>query len=276
MKRLYVGVNIDWSKSFVDENGSFYCGTTQEQKGKAAEIMPYLDLVINTTDFHSIKANEFKMNGGMWPLHNVAEFKRINVEDYGLAKGSTISPEQTELIENAINKTKTGIIVPRHVYFQDGDELSFSPELVEEAFGQRIITPEEFFNGNFTYIIAPKIHFDATTVISNRLLPQKQYSRVPKEEYTIFDLVQEKYGKNRDITYIGTGVVDNICRHYTSTGLRQKYGSRVVNIIGATTELYGIGLGFEDKKQVRDSCERIQKDIGIEHKTLEEIFTELK
>lgn len=276
MKKLYVGVNIDWSKSFVDSNGGFYCGTTEEQKKLAAELMPQLDLVVNTTDFHSIKSKEFKINGGIWPLHNVAEFREIDVTDYGLNDGMTISPEQTDIIDKEIDKSLTGIVVSRHVYFQGGEDLAFSPDLVEKAFGHKIITPEEFMREKFTYLIAPKTHFDATTVVSEFGLPNKRISRVPDQEYTVFDLIQEKYGKNHEIVYIGTGVVDNICRHYTTTGLKQKYGSRVVNLVGATTELYGIGLGFENKQQVRDSCERIQKDIGIEHKTLDEILLELK
>jgi|SRR3989344_3162961 len=275
MKKLYIGVNIDWSKSFVDPNGGFYCGTTDEQKKRAADLMPYLDLVINTTDFHSVKSKEFAKNGGMWPFHNVAEFRRLNVLDLDLKEGTTISPEQTELIEKAINKTKTGIIVPRHVYFQDEDKISFTPGLVEEAFGQKIITPEEFMGEDFTYIIAPKIHFDATTIVGERLIPKSKIPRVPNAEYTVFDLIQERYGKDNEIVYVGTGVVDNICRHYTTTGLKQKYGTRVVNVIGATTELFGIGLGFDERHQTRIACERIQKDIGIEHKTLDEMLIEL-
>lgn len=274
-KKIYVGVNIDWSKSFVDKNGGFYCGTTEEQKTLAARLMPSLDLVVNTTDFHSIKSREFKINGGMWPLHNVAEFRKINVEDYGLTEGTTISPEQTEIIDREIDKRRSGIVVPLHVYFQEGKEISFTPKLVEEALGNRIITPEEFMREDFNYIIAPKMHFDATTVTSERLLPKIKRERLPATEYTIFDLIHEKYNGKREVVYIGTGVVDNICRHYTTTGLRQKYGARVINIIGATTELYGVGLGFEDRQQVRDACERIQRDIGIEHKRLDEMLREL-
>lgn len=273
-EKKYIGVNIDWSKSFVDLNGSFYCGTTNEQKELAARLMPYLDLVVNTTDFHSVKGLEFKANGGMWPYHNVAEYKQINVEGLGLPKGTIISPEQTEVIEKAIYKDKTGIIVPRHVYFQDSDKPSFAPEQVEEAFGYKIITPEDFLKEDYTYIISPKTHFDATTVLSQRSIPKTQIPGVPNEEFTIFDLIQEKY-QGKEIVYIGTGVVDNICRHYTTTGLRQKYGTRVVNIIGATTELFGIGLGFEERHQTRVACERIQKDIGIEHKTLDEMISEI-
>ncbi|MCR4327492.1 MAG: hypothetical protein NUV46_02840 [Nanoarchaeota archaeon] len=275
MEKFYVGVNIDWSKSFVDPNGSFYCGTTGDQKSLVSKLMPHLDLVVNTTDFHSITSKEFSINGGMWPLHNIAEFRDINPLDYNLDKDSTISPEQTQVIENAINKTKTGIVIPRHVYFQGGDEPSFTPDLVERAFQQKIITPEEFMNEDYTYIISPKMHFDATTIISPYFLPKTNIEKIPNEEFTIFDLIDKKYGKSKEIVYIGTGVVDNICRHYTTTGLRQKYGRRVVNIFGATTELYGVGLGFENKNQVRESCERIQKDIGIEHKTLEEMLFEI-
>ena len=56
-KTVYVGVNIDWSKSFVDENGGFYAGTSQAAKELTARLMPYMDIVVNTTDFHSIKSH---------------------------------------------------------------------------------------------------------------------------------------------------------------------------------------------------------------------------
>jgi hypothetical protein len=276
-KTIYVGVNIDWSKSFVDENGGFYAGTSDESKHLTAKLMPYMDLVINTTDFHSIKSLEFAINGGMWPLHNVAEYKAIKPEDYGLKPGTTISPEQTRIIDEAVNKRKTGIVVPRHVYFQDGVYQNITPEMVEDAFGERIITSKDFVEKDFTYIIAPKTHFDATTVVSEYSMPADEIERVPQREYTVFDLIERKFPKSEyEVVYVNTGVVDNICRHYTSTGERQKFGRRVVNIIGATTELYGIGLGFEDKHQVRDACQRIQTDIGIEHKTLEDMIKEIE
>lgn len=209
-------------------------------------------------------------------MHNVAEFRDIDVTTYGLKEGDVISPEQTGAIEKAINRKKVGIVVPRHVYFQDGTEISFTPELVEEAFGEKIVSADDFMREDFTYLISPKTHFDATATVSARLMPRDKYKRIPDEEFTVFDLIQEKYGKDREIVYVGTGVVDNICRHYTTTGLKQKYGARVVNVVGATTELYGVGLGFESKQQVRDACERIQKDIGIEHKTLDEMIREVE
>jgi hypothetical protein len=274
MRKMYIGVNIDWSKSFVDTNGAFYCGTTNEQKNLAARLMPSMDLVVYTTDFHSIASAEFKKNNGLWPLHNVAEYQSINVEDLGLNSGTTISPEQTEIIDRQINKSFSGIVVPKHVYFQGG-KLLFLPSLVEQALDHRIITPEEFMHRNFTYIISPKVHFDASTTLSERLIPESNVLGIPQHEYTIFDLIQEKFGKDFEIVYVGTGVVDNICRHYTTTGLKQKYPVRVVNIIGATTELFGVGLGFDERNQTRLACERIQKDIGIEHMTLDEMISEI-
>lgn len=293
---VYIGVNIDWSKSFVDENGAFYCGTTQEQKNLTAKIMQHMDLVVYTTDFHSINSLEFKLNSGMWPLHNVAEYKKITAEkmqEYGLVEGTTISPEQTKTIDDAVNKTKAGIVVPRHVYYQDGKTALFTPENVEDAFGERIITPEEFLRENFTYIIAPKTHFDATRTVSEYLLANRTQSKkeskgtadvndeakkIPDREYTVFDLIAAKYPQDKyNLVFVNTGVVENICRHYTSTGLRQMFSyARVINLEGATTELAGIGLGFEDRAQVKDACVRISKDIGVEYKTAEALIAEIK
>jgi hypothetical protein len=277
-QNIYIGVNIDWSKSFVDENGGFYAGTIQRQKDLASKLMPHLDLVIYATDFHSIKSKEFQINGGMWPLHNVAEYKTINPEDYGLDKNTTLSPEQTKTIDDKVNKTKTGIIVPKHVYYQDGSHKSFEPKDVENAFDEKIITPEEFVDEDFTYIISLKTHFDATRNVSDYLLPESSDAKIPNRDYTVFDLLAKKYpSENYNLIFVNTGVVENICRHYTSTGLKQNYpDSRVINLEGATTELAGIGLGFEDKSQVKDACARISKDIGVEYMSLDNVITEIK
>lgn len=274
---IYIGVNIDWSKSFVDKNGAFYCQTTDEQKRLAASLMPHMDLVIYATDFHSITSKEFLINNGMWPLHNVAEYKKIDVTKFGLEKGTTISPKQTKTIDQVINKAKSGMIVPKHVYFQDSDKVSFTPKDVEEAFGEKIITPDEFLKHNYTYIISPKIFFDATDIIGDYSLPTTNLKGIPEQDYTVFNLIQKKYpSDNYNLVFVNTGVVENICRHYTSKGERQKFpDARIINPIGATTELAGVGLGFEDKQQVRDACMRISKDIGIEYMPVEQVIQEI-
>ena len=102
--------------------------------------------------------------------------------------------------------------------------------------------------------------------------------KIPDREYTVFDLITAKYPQDSyNLVFVNTGVVENICRHYTSTGLRQMFPyARVINLEGATTELAGIGLGFEDKLQVKDACTRISKDIGVEYKTAEALIEEIK
>ncbi|MBI5698414.1 MAG: hypothetical protein HZC29_08055 [Thaumarchaeota archaeon] len=280
-KRMYIGVNIDWSKSFVDENGGFYCGATQEQKDITVKIMEHMDLVIYTTDFHSINSLEFKLNGGLWPLHNVAEFRKLKPTDYGLQKGTTLSPEQTKTIDDAIDKSKTGIIVPKHVYYQDGKDALFTYQDIEDAFREKIVTPEEFLREDFTFIISPKTHFDATRTVSEYKLPKSnniEGSMMPDKEYTVFDIIAAKYPTDKyEIVFVNTGVVENICRHYISTGQRQLFpNARIINLEGATTELAGIGLGFEDKKQVKDACRRISMDIGVEYMNTEGLVKEIE
>src|SRR3989344_1474325 len=80
MKTGIVANLIDWSKSFVDDNGSFYCGTTEEQKRNAAAIVEIADLVINTTDLHPVNAPEFNTNGGLYPSHNLVSPGRFDEE----------------------------------------------------------------------------------------------------------------------------------------------------------------------------------------------------
>jgi len=277
-KNIYIGVNTDWSDSFTNLKGAFYCGTTQKQIDLAAMLMPHMDLVIYATDFHSIKSKEFKINGGLWIIHNAAEFLNIDVTKYGLKKDTTISPRQIKTIDDVINKAKSGIIVPKHVYYQDDEVPSFLPKDVEQAFGERIITPDEFLKEKFTYIISPKIFFDATRTVSDYGLPHKKVKGIPTRDYNVFSFLQKKFSSDQyNLVFINTGVVENICRHYTSTGQRQLFPeARVINPIGTTTELAGIGLGFEDRAQVKDACMRISKDINVEYKTVDDIIREIK
>ena len=80
-KTIIIANLIDWSKSFTDQNGTFYCGATDEQKEKITEILEIADLVINTTDLHPGNAPEFNINGGLYPGHNMALPEQVS-EDF--------------------------------------------------------------------------------------------------------------------------------------------------------------------------------------------------
>ncbi len=306
-KTIVIANLIDWSRSFVDEKGSFYCGTTDEQKKNAASVAELADLVISSTDLHPLSAPEFKINGGLYPVHNLPrtkEYERgirlageivdlVMVDPHDPAKPITsyasVNPSLTVAIDDTLKGRKTGVLMPREVYFQgpvealESDYLTpfCSADDVEATFGAKLITtPDEFFSpegGDFTYIIAPKRFFDATR-LDGRYNPSRHISGIPDMNFNIFSLLKGKYpSKDYNLVFINTGVVEGICRLHTSVGMRQMFpNDRIINVADATTPLYGIGLGYSTPQESREACARVCKDIGVEYKTTVEVLNEFK
>lgn len=279
---------IDWSKSFVDENGSFFCGTNEEQKRNAAEIIERADLVINNMDLHPVTAPEHAVNGGLYPVHNAVKpweygpdfVYMITPEGEELQLGDkTVSPELTGILSDVAARRKEGIIIPRSVYFQGESKNPFcTPRDIEETFKKGIITKEEFLEGDYEYITAPKQYFDATRLDSDISLPPDDIKGVPQQNFNIYSLLKMKFPPDKyELVFINTGVVEGICRLHTSIGLRQMFPfDRIINISNATTPLYGVGLGYETADQSRQASARVCKDIGIEYMTTEECLKEFE
>ena len=277
---------IDWSKSFVDENGSFYSGTTDEQKMNAARIIEKSEIVIATMDLHPVTAPEHAVNGGLYPVHNA-----VNPWEYGpdfvylistdgepLRLGDkTLSPELTGILGDAASNRKSGIIVPREVYFQErNDDVFCNPSDIEATFHCKIINKNEFLEGDFDYITAPKQYFDATRLDSDIMLPDKEIPGVPAFNFNVYSLLKKKFPPHKyELVFINTGVVEGICRLHTSIGLRQMFPfDRIINISDATTPLYGVGLGYNTAEESRQASTRVCKDIGIEYMTTGECLKE--
>jgi hypothetical protein len=269
---------IDWSKSFVDENGSFYCGTTEEQKQNAVRIICLADLVISNLDLHPVTAPEHTVNGGLYPVHNA-----VNLTPAGESQrlgDKTLSPQLTAILAEAASKSqKEGIIVPRGAYFQGEDSTIFcTPADIEETYQKKILTLEEFLEGDFTYITAPKQYFDATRIDSDISLPQDDIPGVPRQNFNIYSLLKIKYPATQyNLIFINTGVVEGICRLHTSIGLRQMFPfDRIINIADATTPLFGVGLGYRTADESRRASTQVCRDIGIEYMTTEECLKEFQ
>jgi hypothetical protein len=96
---------IDWGKAFVDVNGSFYCGTTKEQKDRAVEVNKEADMHIYLADVHSRDSPEFLVNGGLFPAHNLVKKDQVDLEKLQVEEGKTTSPELTDKL-NAVVKIK--------------------------------------------------------------------------------------------------------------------------------------------------------------------------
>ncbi len=278
---------IDWSRSFVDENGSFYCGTTVEQKRNAARIVEKGDLVIYSADLHPITAPEHTINGGLYPVHNAVKpwqygpdfIYNITPAGEKLPLGDkTLSPQLTSILyESASAGRQTGMLVPREVYFQaDGGSPFCWPKDIEDTFDAKIVTSEDLLYGDYAFIIAPKQYFDATRLDSEIVLPPARMPGIPDQNFNVFSLLKKKFpADGYELVFINTGVVEGICRLHTSIGLRQMFPvDRIINISDATTPLYGVGLGYETAEQSRVASMRVCRDIGIEYRTTEECLEE--
>lgn len=277
---------IDWSKSFVDTDGSFYCGTTDKEKRNASKIIQLSDIVINNMDLHPVSAPEHSVNGGLYPVHNAVkpwqygpEFIYMKTpEGMFLELGDkTLSPELTDILSQAAAPRKGGLLVPRGVYFQGENRTAFCrPEDIEETFKYTIITKEDFFDGEYDYIVAPKQYFDATRLDSDISLPDDKMERVPRRNYNIYSLLKRKFPSDKyELVFINTGVVEGICRLHTSIGMRQMFPfDRIINISNATTPMYGVGLGYDTPEQSRKASTQVCRDIGIEYMTTEECLKE--
>ncbi len=278
---------IDWSKSFVDTNGSFYCGTTDHQKENATEIIRRAEIVINTMDLHPVTAPEYAVNGGLYPVHNAINSHRYGPDflymrtpegrELKLAD-KTLSPELTRILSESTKGRKGGMIVPRGVYFQAGTAAAFcSPREIEKTFSINIIAKEEFLDEDYDYITAPKQYFDATRLDSDIILPDVKIAGVPARNFSIYSLLKKKFPAQKyQLIFINTGVVEVICRLHTSIGLRQMFPfDRIINISDATTPLYGIGLGYQTAGESRQASTRVCKDIGIEYMTTGECLKQL-
>jgi hypothetical protein len=277
---------IDWSQSFVNKNGSFYCGTTDEQKYNAAKIIRLADIVINNMDLHPVTAPEHAVNGGLYPVHNAVKPWQYG-EDFIYMKtpegmflelaNKTLSPDLTEILSEAASPRKGGMLVPRGVYFQGENRTAFCrPEDIEETFNYKIITRQDFLDGDYDYIVAPKQYFDATRLDSDISLPDDEMDGVPMQNFNIYSLLKRKFPSDKyDLIFINTGVVEGICRLHTSIGMRQMFPfDRIINISNATTPLYGVGLGYDTAEQSRQASSQVCRDIGIEYMTTEECLQE--
>lgn len=279
-KRLLIASITDLSKSFVDENGSFYCGSTDEHKENAKRIVDAVlnagGLIVYNTDVHPYSSKEFARNGGLYPVHNLTKnFWKEAYEENPKLKDKSLSPELTDVVNESLKGVKTGIYAPRHVYFQDKGpmDVSYEPEDIEKTFGERILLKDEFLNEDYQYIIAPKKFFDATRLSTDTHIGHGvNRTKMPRIEENIWSLIKEKYPENRyDITIINPSVVEGICSLYTASGQKQVFETaKIITPSDGITPL--VGFSFETGKQSRDATKRIAADIGIEYKTTNEIL----
>ncbi len=272
-----INVLVDWGKSFVDENGSFYCGTTEEQKNNAVRINERADLTLFLTDVHPRDSSEFISNGGLYPAHNLVKGDEYNLEELDVQPGQTTSPQLTDKLLQSVQGKSSGLIVPRHVFFQNYEggkpRPAFSFEDVEDTFGVQRLDPEDFLEGKIEYVINAKHMFNGSATQATDFLGE--VSGVPSAEMNVFTLLKEMYGQGEELSFDITGVVMGICVYQTGSGIRQMFPKADINIIAdAATHLVYEPLGFDTEQSADDAARRMCQQVGINYITTAEYLRE--
>jgi hypothetical protein len=271
---MNINVLVDWGKSFVDKEGSFYCGTTDEQKEKAVQINQQADMTIYFADVHSRSSSEFSCNGGLYPAHNLVKKDAKSLEDLDVESGKVVSPELTDPLQYLVKDRSSGLIVPRHVFFQDynGEEYPrpcFSFEDVEETFGVQKLKPQEFLDGRIDYIINAKHMFNGAGYQVTDFIGEVE--GVPSIEMNALTLLKQKYGQGQGLNFDVTGVVMGICIYQTASGIKQIFPKADVSVISdACTHLIYEPLGIPDESIGNDVAQRMCAQVGINYLSTEE------
>lgn len=275
MTRRIINVFTDFSRTFVDPDGSFYCGTTEKHRQNAAKIATIGDLNLFCSDLHPLDSWEFAINGGLYPLHAVPRADELDMRKFGL-EGKTASPQLTASVLEAVNTTKSGIYVPRQTYFQSpAGKPSYGPDDVAATFGLPIVPEQRILEEEITYLVQPKYFFDATRITIRTDFATTEVPGIPEENKTVFSLLRQKYPDDRDLVFIVPSVVENICTHHTASGLKLEFPlARIIIPEDATTPLAGVGLGFAAAAEVKKACQGLARDIGIDYLSTDEILAE--
>ena len=271
---MRINVLTDWGKAFVDQDGNFYCGTTEKQKDNAVRIIQDADEVVNLADVHARASAEFMANGGMYPAHNLVKKDWHNLEDIGVPPDKNVDPNLTDKLYDMVKDRKAGLIVPRHVFFQNYDgenrpDPVFRFEDVEETFGIGRLKPQEYMDGGIDYIVNAKHMFNGAAMQGYDFLGH--VPGVPDIEMNYFTLLKQKYGQGKVLEFDFTGVVMGICVYQGASGVKQLFPKAKVNVIAdAVTHLAVPELGIPDEKVGDDVARRMCQQVGINYMTTKE------
>lgn len=268
MKRI--NVLVDWGKAFVDPNGSFYCGTTEEQKDKAVQVSSAADLMIYLSDVHTRTSTEFIVNGGLYPAHNLIMKDQYELEKLGVEIGKTTSPQLTEKLHDLVKDKRSGLVVSRHVFFQDYNgeiepQPAFALENIEETFGVQRLNKGEFLDGGIDYVVNAKHMFNGVLLQSAEFAGEFP-GVVPSRESNIFTWLKQKYGQGRDLQLDFTGVVMGVCIYQCATGAKQMFPKATVNVIAdACTHLIYAPLGIADEDTGNFVGQKMCQQVGVNY-----------
>lgn len=274
MQKLAINILTDWGVSFVNPNGSFYCGTTEEQKDNAVAVANLADLLIYLCDVHTKRSAEFTINGGLYPAHNLIRRDWDNLPEIGLAEEAEVSPELTAKLQEVVERRESGLLVPRHVYYQDYDgeinyEPSFRIEDVEETFNIKRLNPDALLDGVIQYVLNAKHMFNGAAIQQG--FWQNPFQPHQAHETHVLSILKEKYGLGYDLEINITGVVMGICVYQTASGIKQWFPRAKVNIIAdSCTHLVLPELGISDVDVGNLVAKKMCQQLGIGYITTAE------
>ena len=276
MAELKIATWVDWGKSFVDEDGNFYCGTTIQEKQNARKISEGADIYLYLGDFHTRSSSEFTVNGGLYPAHNLIARDNDYNSQLGVPECKTTSPQLTDILLDMVKDKRSGLIVPRHVFFQDYDgqdvkdiKPAFNFQDVEKTYGVKRLNPVEFLDGGIEYIVNAKHMFNGAGLQSTEWIGHVE--NIPQLEMNIFTLLKQKYGQGKGLQFDIDGVVMGICIYQTASGIKQIFPKAEVNIIAdASTHLLIKELGFSEIGTADAAIKNMCKQVGLNYTTTAE------
>lgn len=274
-KEVMVNVCVDMSESFSDPKGSFYVGTTQAEIENAARLAAASHLFIYSCDVHCSDTLEFKANGGSFPPHNLITNSQEALRAAGVPEGKKTSPRPVPALSAALCGRPCGIIAPRHVFFQSGQERpDFGISDLEAAFGCKWIHDSaEISSGRCTNVISGVTLFNGATLHILRAQAGTHYEGVPDSDCNVFALLREKYGHGTGLHFAVSGAVLSISVYQTASNIKQMLPKAKVTIAWDACTPLPQEEDATTKIDWVDVVSKMSQQIGINVTTTDEVLS---
>lgn len=276
-KEVLVNVCVDMSESFSTPSGSFYVGTTDPEIANAVKLAAASHLFIYSCDVHCADTLEFEANGGTFPPHNLILSDPTTLKSAGVPDGKSASPKPVFALCEALRGRPSGIIAPRHVFFQSGKERpDFSIPDLEAAFGTKWIHDSaEISSGRCTYVISGVTLLNGATLHILRSQAGVHYEGVPDSDCNVFALLREKYGHGTGLHFVVTGAILSISVYQTASNIKQMLPKAKVTIAWDACTPLPRKEEEKDEKDWVDIVDKMSRQIGITVTTTESVLSSM-
>jgi hypothetical protein len=166
--------------------------------------------------------------------------------------------------------TPKGLIVPRHVFFQDYNggakiDPAFTYEQVVETFKVQPLvylsylfvficifsfsSASEFLEGHYKCIVNAKHMYNGAGLQSTEWMGDVK--GVPRIEMNSLTLLKQVFGLGENLEIYFTGTVTGICVYQTATNTKQLFPkAKVAVVTDGCTQIFSEGLGISDADTV--------------------------